>query len=79
MSAPPPGLAALPNVERRILAGSPAQLDQDLAARLVALSLPENTHDECVEPLGSSAVEAAVWLALAVLIWVIAAVWSLRP
>jgi hypothetical protein len=69
----------LPNQDRRILAGSSTQLDCDLAARLIALSLPENTHDECVEPLGSSAVEAATWLALAVLIWAMAAVWSLRP
>ena len=75
----PPKPNTLPNHVRRILAGSSAQLDQDLAARLIALSLPENTHDECVEPLGSSAVEAAVWLALAVLLWAIAAVWSLRP
>ena len=75
----PPTRNTLPNQERRILAGSSARLDQDLAARLIALSLPENMHDECVEPLGSSAIEAAVWLALAVLLWVIAAVWSLRP
>lgn len=78
MITPPHEPAALRNEPRHILAGSPAQLDQDLAARLVALSLPENTHDECVESVGSSAVEGAVWVALAVLIWVIAAAWSLR-
>ena len=65
--------------ERRVVAGSAAQLDQDLAARLVALTLPENTHDECVEPLGASAIEATAWLALAALIWVIAGMWSARP
>jgi hypothetical protein len=78
VSTPPPGRNSLASLDRRILPGTSAQLDQDLAARLIALSLPENTHDECLEPLGASAIEAALWLVLAALLWVIAAIWSLR-
>jgi hypothetical protein len=83
MGAGPEANAAQPAANaadgHQIVAGTESQLDRDLAERLTALRLRENVHDECLEPLGRVATEALLWVFAATLLWVIAAIWSMRP